>query len=95
MDVEMCQDNFFLHILPGVIFQNLMTALRSQPSPQFYILLLFYHFIKQDLEHSSSYFGRNLPGYVFNVHADKIFCKDSTKAFCVWFSFLIIGLLTT
>ena len=39
--VEICQDNFFLHMLPN-IFHNLMTALHPQPSPQFFIMLLFY-----------------------------------------------------
>ena len=41
MVVEICQDNFLLHMLPYV-FQNLMTALCPQPTPQFSIMLLFY-----------------------------------------------------
>ena len=46
--VEICQDSFFLDMLARDIFQNLMTALRLQTSSQFFIMLLFYHFIKQD-----------------------------------------------
>ena len=42
MVVEICQDNFLLHMLPNNISQNLMTALRPQPTPQFFIMLLFY-----------------------------------------------------
>ena len=40
--VEICQDNFFRHMLPSDIFHNLMTALHPQTSPQFFIMLLFY-----------------------------------------------------
>ena len=71
MVVEICQDSFFLDMLPSDIFQNLMTALCPQTSPQFFIMFLFYHFIKQEQEQFSSYFSRNLPGYIFNVHAGK------------------------
>ena len=42
MVVEIFQDNFFLPMLPNDIFQNLLTALRPQPSPQFFMMLLFY-----------------------------------------------------
>ena len=41
MVVENCQDNFILYMLANDI-QNLMTALRPQPSAQFFIMLLFY-----------------------------------------------------
>ena len=42
MVVENCQDNFILYMLPNDIIQNLMTALRPQPSAQFFIMPLFY-----------------------------------------------------
>ena len=50
--VEICEDNFFQHMLPSDIFQNLITALRRQSAPHFFIMLSFYHFIKEDKNNS-------------------------------------------
>ena len=46
MVVEICQDIFFLDMLPSDIFQNLHCALNLHLS--IFIMLLFYHFIKQN-----------------------------------------------
>ena len=88
MVVETCQDNFFLHMLPGDIFQNLMTVLHPQTSPQFFIMLLSR--IKNNSLHILVEICQAI--HLMCMLAKNVF-KDSTKVFCVWFSFFIIRLL--
>ena len=78
------------------IFQNLMTALCPEPSLQFFIMLLFYQFMKQDLEEFSSYFRKHLSGKKVFLRFFESLClvqflnNKASSYFIILFYFIIM-----